>query len=134
MSADETRRVVTSYLADHGNEWLAEQVEFVEPGAAEPHRGRQRVSEWLARFYGGAFGEAHAEGRSLVVDDGRAACEFVFSGVHTGSLCGEQPTGRQVSVPMAAVYDVDGGEIVSARIYYDAGRLRDELNSSALRT
>lgn len=131
MSADETRRVVTSYLADHGGEWLAEQVQFFEPGAPQPHTGRQQVSEWLGRFYGGAFSEAEADGRSIVVDDGRAACEFVFSGVHTGSLFDEMPTGRRVSLPMAAVYDVAGGEIVAARIYYDAGRLRDELTTPA---
>jgi hypothetical protein len=127
VSVEETRRVVEGYLGGHGTEWLAELVEFSDPAEPAPHRGRSQVAEWLGRFYGGAFTEARAEPRSLVVDDDRAAYEFVFSGVHSGSLHGEAPTGRGVSVPMVVVYDVAGGEIVSARLYYDAGRLRQEL-------
>ena len=129
MSAEETRRVVEGYLGGHGTEWFAERVEFFEPSEPKPVQGRQQVAEWLGRFYSGAFADAKADGRSLVVDDGRAAYEFVFCGIHTGSLFGEDPTGRRVSVPMAAIYDVAGGEIVAARLYYDAGRLRDELSA-----
>jgi hypothetical protein len=129
MSAAETRRVVESYLGEHGGQWLAEGVEFFEPAQPEPHRGREDVVGWLGRFYGGAFSDAAAESRSLLVDDGRAAYEFVFSGRHTGSLFGEQPTGRTVAVPMVALYDVAGGEIATGRLYYDAGRLRHELGA-----
>lgn len=131
MSVEETRRVVEGYLGKHGTEWLAERVEFSEPTETQPHQGRQKVAEWLGRFYGGAFTNAEADGRSLVVDDGRAAYEFAFSGIHTGSLFGEKATGREVSVPMVAIYDVVGGEIVAARLYYDAGSLRAELSGAA---
>ena len=131
MSVAETRRVVEGYLGAHGSEWLAEGVEFVEPAQPAPHRGREEVVGWLGRFYGSAFSDATAESRSLLVDDGRAAYEFVFSGRHTGSLFGEQPTGRTVSVPMVALYDVAGGEIAAGRLYYDAGRLRHDLGAAA---
>lgn len=127
MSAQQTSQVVEGYLGGHGTQWLAEGVEFFDPSQTEPHRGRSEVAGWLSGFYGGAFSDARAEPVSLVVDEQRAGHEFVFSGVHTGSLFGEAPTGRAVRVPMAAFYYVEGGEIVRARLYFDAGGLRDEL-------
>jgi predicted ester cyclase len=127
MSAQETLQVVEGYLGGHGTQWLAEDVEFFDPGQPQPHRGRSEVARWLSGFYGGAFSDARAEPVSLVADGQRAGYEFVFTGVHTGSLFGEVPTGRAVRVPMAAFYDVEGGEIVRARLYYDAGCLRAEL-------
>lgn len=132
MSTLQTRRVVEGYLSEHGGEWLAEAVEFFEPAASEPHRGRSEVAEWLAGFYGGAFGEARAEPVALVVDGERAGYEFVFSGVHRGSLFGETPTGRVVRMPMAAFYQVRAGEIVAARLYYDTGGLHAQLTSGRL--
>jgi ketosteroid isomerase-like protein len=127
MPAVQTRQVVEGYLRGHGGEWLAETVEFFEPGSAEPHRGRSEVAQWLAGFYAGAFSEARAEPVALVVDGERAGYEFVFSGLHSGSLFGEAPSGRSVRVPMAAFYEVKDGEIVAGRLYYDTGCLRAQL-------
>jgi hypothetical protein len=127
MSALQTRRVIEGYLGQHGSEWLAEAVEFFEPAASEPHRGRSDVAQWLAGFYGGAFDEATAEPVALVVDDERAGYEFVFSGVHRGSLFGETPTGRVLRVPMAVFYQVKDGEIVAGRLYYDTASMRTQL-------
>lgn len=129
MSAVQTRQVVEGYLHGHAGEWLAETVEFFEPASAEPHRGRSDVTQWLAGFYGGAFREAEAHPVALVIDDECAGYEFVFSGVHSGSLFGEAPTGRAVKVPMAAFYQVRDGEIVAARLYYDTGCLRAQLGA-----
>jgi hypothetical protein len=127
MSAVQTRQVVEGYLRGHGGEWLAETVEFFEPASAEPHRGRNEVAQWLAGFYTGAFSEAEAHPVALVIDGERAGYEFVFCGVHSGSLFGEAPTGRSIRVPMAAFYQVKDGEIAAARLYYDTGFLRAQL-------
>lgn len=64
---------------------------------------------------------------ALVVDDSHAAYEFLFRGVHSGSLYGEAPTGRPVTMPMVVSYQVHGGEITQARLDYDAGGLRGTL-------
>ena len=32
---------------------------------------------------------------------------------------GETPTSHEIAVPMACVYEVVGGEIAAARLYYD---------------
>ncbi len=127
MSAVQTRKVVEGFLGEHGSEWLAEAVEFYEPAAAEPHRGRSDVAQWLAGFYGAAFDGARAEPVALIVDGERAGYQFVFSGVHSGSLFGEAPTGRAVRVPMAVFYEVKDGEIVSASLYYDTAGLSAQL-------
>lgn len=131
MSLRETRQVVEGYFADHGPQWFAETVEFAEPGQSSPHRGRADVTAWLAGFYGGAFSDAHAEPVSLVVDEQAAVAEWTFRGVHTSSLAGEPPTGHAVSLAMAAVYEVSGGEIVRARLYYDTAALLAQIAPAA---
>lgn len=48
-------------------------------------------------------------------------------GRHVASLYGEDPTRRMVTTPMAATFDVTDGEIVRARLFYDAADLRRQL-------
>ena len=127
MSVEETGRVIEGYFSGHGDQWLAEAVEFHDTSQPEPHRGREAVGRWLHHFYGEAFPGATAAEPRLVVGDGIAAADWVFRGRHLGSLGGEPPTGRTVAVPMAAVYEVEGGAIVRARLYYDSALLARQL-------
>ena len=129
MSVASTQKVIEGYLGGHGAEWLSERIEFFDQSQSTPHVGRADVVAWLDGFYRSAFSDAHAEPVSLTVGDDRAAAEWVFRGRHTGSLAGEDPTGREVRVPMAAVYEVAGGEIVRARLYYDTGTLAAQISS-----
>ncbi len=128
MSVDETGRVLSAYFTDHGGQWLAESIEFHDMSQPEPYRGRDQVGAWLHHFYEEAFPGARAEQPRLVVGDGIGAADWVFRGRHLGSLMGEAPTGRVVEVPMAAIYEVDGGEIVRARLYSDSASLARQLS------
>ncbi|MHB8489092.1 MAG: ester cyclase [Candidatus Dormibacteria bacterium] len=127
MSLDETRRVMEGYFGSHGGSWFADDVEFHDMSQPEPQRGRANVEAWLDSFYHGAFAEARADEARLVVGDGVAAADWVFKGRHAGSLMGEQPTGKLVEVPMAALYEIAAGEIVRARLYYDSAALARQL-------
>jgi predicted ester cyclase len=131
MSTQETRQVLQGYLTGHGPEWLAEAVEFHDTAHLRAYHGRTEATAWLAAWYTGAFSDAHADVVSLVAAENVAAAEWVFHGVHTGSLTGERPTGRPVRLPMSAFYEVERGEIVRARLYYDTALLKAQLEPSA---
>jgi len=90
MTLEETRSVVESYLADRGGHWLAEDVDLVDVAAGESFTGRRHAAEHLARV-------CPARSPLLTTEDGRAAVEW-----ESGS---------------AAVFEVEAGEIVAARLY-----------------
>ncbi len=121
------RHVIEAFLTGHEAQWLAEDVEFRDMTQPEPMRGRDVVSGFLHHFYDEAFSATRADVRGLVADGDVVAAEFVFRGRHTGSLLGELPTGREVAFPMIAVYEVAGGEIARARLYYNATDLGSQI-------
>lgn len=127
MSVEQTRRVIEGYFGSHGGNWFAEGIEFRDMSQPEPLRGRTAVEAWLHKFYQEAFAEAHADEARLVIGEEMAAADWMFRGQHVGSLMGEKPTGRRVEVPMAALYEVQDGEIVRGRLYYDTATLARQL-------
>jgi len=131
MSAAETLRVVQGYLDGHAVEWLSEDVEFRDMTRPGPMRGRDEVAAFLALFFGQVFSEARIEEVRLTPAEDRVCAEWTFRGRHTGTLAGETPTGRDVAQPMACVYEVEGGEIRRARLYYDAAGLIAQLGIGA---
>ncbi|HEX6128005.1 MAG TPA: ester cyclase [Candidatus Limnocylindria bacterium] len=131
MSAAETLRVVQGYLDGHAVEWLSEDVEFRDMTRPEPMRGRDEVAAFLHLFFGQVFSEARIEQVRLTPAEDRVCAEWTFRGRHTGTLAGETPTGREISQPMASLYEVEGGEIRRARLYYDAAGLLAQLGVGA---
>jgi steroid delta-isomerase-like uncharacterized protein len=127
MSAAETLRVVQGYLDGHAVEWLSEDVEFRDMTRPEPMRGRDEVAAFLGLFFGQVFSEARIEQVRLTPAEDRVCAEWTFRGRHTGTLAGETPTERDVAHPMTCVYEVEGGEIRRARLYYDAAGLVAQL-------
>ena len=127
MSAAETLRVVQGYLDGHAVEWLSEDVEFRDMTRLEPMRGRDEVAAFLHLFFGQVFSEARIEQVRLTPAEDRVCAEWTFRGRHTGTLAGETPSGRDVTHPMTCVYEVEGGEIRRARLYYDAAGLLAQL-------
>ena len=127
MSATETLRVVQGYLDRHAPEWLSEDVEFRDMSRPEPMRGRREVAAFLHLFFAQVFSEARIDDVRLTPTADRVCVEWTFRGRHTGSLAGEQPTGGDVAQPMACVYEVAGGEIRRASLYYDRAGLSAQL-------
>lgn len=120
MSAEENLTIVQDYLSGRSPEVMAEDATFTDFTQPEPMRGREAIAAQFRLYYGGAFQDASAEYRHWVADEQRVVLEFTFRGVSTGPLCGRPPTGQRVEVPMCVVYDVEGGQIRRARLYYDS--------------
>jgi hypothetical protein len=59
--------------------------------------------------------------------EGAVVVEFDLLGTHTGSLAGEEPTGRSFVCPMVALFIFEGLGIVCERVYFDAGTVYRQL-------
>jgi steroid delta-isomerase-like uncharacterized protein len=56
---------------------------------------------------------------SLCHHDDRVMTETCWHGTHRGPFRGLPPTGRRVDVPMLLIFQFDGPDLVSERVYYD---------------
>jgi steroid delta-isomerase-like uncharacterized protein len=125
MPDSEAVEVVIRYFAQDDPRYLAEDVEFdVVPDAA-PVSGRADVAAYLHEFRHRLFTEVEHDVDHVLAGEREVLVEFTFRGRHSAPLAGITASGRRVAVRMAGVYQVRGGEIQHARIYYDlAGLLR----------
>ena len=72
----------------------------------------------LDHFYHGAF-DARVETKNVIVGEGIAVLEADFVGRHIGEFAGVSPTGKDVRVPLAVIYELRDGRIVEGRIYFE---------------
>lgn len=128
MSAQENVLLIHSFFASHDpTVFFAENATFHDLSQPSPLQGPAAISGMLRALYGEIFTEAHAEPRGMVADENAVVVEFDFHGKNTGSLGGAPPTGKTVTVPMIAVYDISGGKIQHVRLYYDASTMARQL-------
>ena len=120
----EARQLVEGHLDGHAVEWLSEEIEFRDMTRPGPMRGRQEVGAFLRLFFSEVFSDGRIDHVRLTAGGDRLCAEWNVRGRYTGSLMDEAPSDNHVSHPMACVYEVAGGEIRRASLYYDtAGRL-----------
>jgi steroid delta-isomerase-like uncharacterized protein len=131
------RQIAEAYFAaalDRGNledalRQLRHDVEFDSPAAQI--RGRDELRPYLEEF-ARAFPDARYKLSWGVESGSRVALEGVYSATHTGTL--RMPdgselaaTGRHVSVPFVALFDVQGDKIASHRAYWDVATVMAQL-------
>jgi predicted ester cyclase len=97
-------------------EYFTDDVVFEVVGSNQEVRGRKAVESIIRELHEEAF-DGWPEVRSLITNGDRASLEAVFVGRHMGEFAGLQPTGRQVRVPYAVVYDLIDDRIKALRIY-----------------
>jgi len=73
------------------------------------------------------FPDQRNEIRALHHADAAVVVEFDLLGTHTGSLAGEEPTGRSFRCPMVALFLFEGEGIVCERVYFDSGTIYRQL-------
>ncbi len=93
-----------------------------------PEGQRQYWQGWLTAFPDGRIEDV----RHSASADGTVVTEFVGKGTHQGPLAGPggqqiPATGRRVQVPFCQVARVIGGQIASARVYYDLATMLAQL-------
>ena len=86
--------------------------------------------EEVARYYKNSrtvFPDQRNEVRAVHHADDCAIVEFDLMGTHSGSLGGEEPSGRAFRCAMVALFFFEGDRIVCERVYYDSATIARQI-------
>ncbi|HXQ58890.1 MAG TPA: ester cyclase [Acidimicrobiales bacterium] len=95
-------------------------------GTGQVYDGIDEVKSYYAASRA-VFPDQRNEVRALYGTEGAVVVEFDLLGTHTGSLAGEEPTGRSFRCPMVALFIFEGEKIVCERVYFDSGTIYRQL-------
>jgi steroid delta-isomerase-like uncharacterized protein len=76
-----------------------------------------------------AFPDQRNELIALHHADDAVIVEFTLKGTHRGPLRGFEPTGKEFSCRMIAVFEFEDAAIVCERVYFDAATILAQLTS-----
>jgi steroid delta-isomerase-like uncharacterized protein len=94
----------------------------------EVHDGPEEVMAYF-RESRTAFPDQRNELIAMHHADDAVIVEFNLMGTHLGSLRGFEPTGREFTCRMIAVFEFEGDRIVCERVYFDAATILAQLAS-----
>ena len=109
---------VTMQTVDHP------RYEIVPTG--EVFDGPEEVAGYFATTRA-AFPDQRNENAVLYHADDAVIVEFNLMGTHLGPLRGFEPTGREFTCRMIAVFEFEGDGIVCERVYFDAATILAQL-------
>jgi predicted ester cyclase len=95
-------------------------------GTGQVYDGVDEVTSYYAASRG-VFPDQRNEVKAIHPAEGAVVVEFDLLGTHTGSLAGEDPTGRSFRCPMVALFIFEGEGIVCERVYFDSGTIYRQL-------
>ena len=127
MQSEDILDLVSAHLSSRDINLFAKDAEFRFMSQSEPLRGRQAIDVILSLLFKEMFSEVRLEPFNLVAIQDGAMAEFIFYGTNTGPLMGLPPTGKKVTVPMVAVYEVRGSQITRVRLYFDGCSMSRQL-------
>jgi predicted ester cyclase len=106
MTLDENKLLVRRYLAAlSGREKPASVVDrFVADAKLRRHIAAMEIAFPLYRI----------DAEDLIAENDRVVVRTTLRGTHQGDFMSTPPTGREVAVPMVAVFRVAGGKIVDS--------------------
>jgi predicted ester cyclase len=105
-----------SYIKTHDVQFVAEDAVFINMSTGEQTKGREAIGNMLHYIYHIAF-DAKAEIKRKFITETKAVVEANFKGKHIGEFAGQQPTNKEVDVPLCITYDLKDGLITEGRIY-----------------
>jgi predicted ester cyclase len=134
MSSDAARATLEAYvdaLKARGDfsRFFTDDVQASLVGTPQRATGADAVEQMIRFIHEVAF-DARPELTNLLVDDGKAALEADFVGVHVGEFAGIAATQNHVRVSYAVVYDLAGDRIKALRIYMPLQDLMSQLGAS----
>jgi steroid delta-isomerase-like uncharacterized protein len=83
-----------------------------------------------ARGWRQAFPDAQGTITTKIIDGNKGAAEIVWRGTNRGSLMGQPPTGKSVTVRAVAVIETDGNVITRSSHYIDVAGMMAQLGSA----
>jgi predicted ester cyclase len=120
--------VISGYAATQhsGDDLITDETVFTLLSTGQQWRGHEEIKGMLTYFYQVAF-NAQLVTKKLFGDDRFACWEADFVGKHTGEFAGIPATGKQVNVPIAIIYEIADGKIISGDIYFEMPVLMAQL-------
>lgn len=97
-------------------------------GTGQVYDGVEEVKAYYAASRA-VFPDQRNEIRAVHAAAGAVVVEFDLLGTHTGSLAGEEPTGRSFRCPMVALFIFEGERIACERVYFDSGTIYSQLGA-----
>jgi predicted ester cyclase len=95
-------------------------------GTGQVYDGAEEVKAYYAASRA-VFPDQRNEIRAVHHAHDTVVVEFDLLGTHTGSLAGEEPTGRPFRCPMVALFMFERDKIVCERVYFDSGTIYRQL-------
>ncbi|HUI03818.1 MAG TPA: ester cyclase [Acidimicrobiales bacterium] len=95
-------------------------------GTGQVYDGADEVRQYYARSRAVVPDQRNAS-RALFSGPDTVVVEFDLLGTHTGSLAGEEPSGRAFRCPMVALFEFEGDRIVCERVYFDSETIYRQL-------
>lgn len=131
MSVERTREVINRYFTSEHSDvsMMADDVVFTMMATGDETKTPAGVQAMLHYFYHVAF-EATATTKNTLYDDGKAVIEGDVVGKHIGEFAGIPATGKDISVPICVVYDLENDQIKRARIYFEIPVLLQQLGAT----
>jgi predicted ester cyclase len=114
MSTEQNKAVVRRFITEvlgSGNAALADEL-------LAPNYVNRMTGSDLAGFKGflaarvGALPDLQMGIQDLVAEGDAVVARYTMEGTHTGSLMGESPTGKKISIRGLTYYRLDNGKIV----------------------
>jgi steroid delta-isomerase-like uncharacterized protein len=90
-----------------------------------PQQATANAREWRQ-----AFPDAQGAITSKVVEGNKGAAEIVWKGTNRGSLMGQPPTGKPVTVRAVVVIETNGGLITRSAHYIDVAGMMAQLGAA----
>jgi predicted ester cyclase len=97
-------------------------------GTGQVYDGVDEVKGYYASSRA-VFPDQRNEIRALHCADDAVVVEFDLLATHTGSLAGEEPTGKSFRCPMVALFIFEGDGIACERVYFDSATIYRQLES-----
>jgi len=85
-------------------------------GSDQEAHGRDQVVAMIRYLHEQAF-DAHPQLKCLLVDGEKTAIEADFVGKHVAEFAGKPATGKDIRVPYSVVYELEGEQVATLRIY-----------------
>ncbi len=125
----ESMKLIAAFTETHDARFFAEDARLRDMSFATTIEGRTAIGDFLQNYYGdaGLFRNGYEEPQRVIVqDDSMIISESIFYGTalrRDGSLVKALLNPVTVEVPMLSVFEIEDGEIISTRLYYDADNL-----------
>jgi len=126
---------VNSHDFDRFQGFYAKSIAWEDPGLPSAIKGpeavRQRLQDLVTSFpdLKWKLGRIFSQGDEV-------CAEFTFTGTHRGKLADKQAkaaissSNQRIRIQAVGVYTVRGNKIVSSKIYFDFGNLKEQIRSA----